>query len=33
VARQKTVNKLDYPSIDFQKIRHWKRGYRSFHGQ
>jgi integrase len=26
-ARQKMVNKLRYPSINFQRIRHWKHGY------
>lgn len=27
---QKIINKLDYPSIDFDKIRHWKRGFKSY---
>lgn len=27
---QKIINKLDYPSIDFDKIRHWKRGFKPY---
>ena len=30
--RQRIVNKLDYPSINFGKIRNWKNGYRRFGG-
>jgi len=29
VQRNRMVNKLSYPLIDFDKIRHWKRGIRS----
>jgi len=28
--RQSIINKLHYSSIDFSKIRHWKRGYKRF---
>ena len=27
---QKIINKLDYPCIDFGKIRHWKRGFKPY---